>query len=547
MSKTQTKRMILLLTAALLSFGVLMAGVLICLSYFESGGNLREVDMRRYVLTDKDEQGQFTFSVNADGIIHDFHLPDPKTTELDISRYPDVAAVYSLVFVVTPQGEDSWQIETASSLADPAGDLKKGALVLTNTRWIWTKEQAEAAYASAQTGPRTISIRKYALCSLDYQDRYLLTIDKEALLKACRWELPVDIAAQEADKGYQAVMSLGLYVTETETGYRIETTSTLPEVVDIFKERGIEITDTTWNMTQEEVAALYAATRSREQEPINTPAPTDTPVPADTAPSTAIPTATPAASPTATPKPEQNTPRSLESRENVLSSLYGYDQTALREAIRKAKEAHYGADFKSSQVSYNYFITGKNASAEYGNCFSVIYTVKTEAGKTEYLRADVYDFGARTVISAEDVTLHTFASAAKARDNGDFPTSLYTVNTLNGGSMAFGENGGQSPWNDEGLIFENSLEEKLTTEELWNIPAGNNRTLEQLLGFARNEIFARCGHKFKETSSYYTFYSGYDWYDPQGSITYNDIRKDYPNACYNIDLIKKLESLIREG
>ena len=113
--------------------------------------------------------------------------------------------------------------------------------------------------------------------------------------------------------------------------------------------------------------------------------------------------------------------------------------------------------------------------------------------------------------------------------------------------MAFSENGGQSPWNDEGLIFENSLEEKLTTEELWNIPAGNNRTLEQLLGFARNEIFARCGHKFKETSSYYTFYSGYDWYDPQGSITYNDIRKDYPNACYNIDLIKKLESLIREG
>ena len=93
MSKTQTKRMILLLTAALLSFGVLMAGVLICLSYFESGGNLREVDMRRYVLTDKDEQGQFTFSVNADGIIHDFHLPDPKTTELDISRYTDVAAV----------------------------------------------------------------------------------------------------------------------------------------------------------------------------------------------------------------------------------------------------------------------------------------------------------------------------------------------------------------------------------------------------------------------------------------------------------------------
>lgn len=546
MSRQTTRRMVLQLVTLLLCMGVLFAGVLVCLYYFQSGGNLRYVNMPQYACVDKDESGNYTLSVDVEGIIQDYHLPDPSTTELDLTRYPDVQALYSLAFLVTQEG-DNYHISTASTLSsDPAKALKKGGLVLQNTQWTWTSSDMTAAYAKTLEGLRQISIQNYVLCGKNLDGGYLLTVDKERLLKYCRWDLPENEEERKNHKGYEAIMSLGFYVTEAENGYRVETTSTLNNVVEVLAQYGVEIRDTVWVWSLETIEALYQQQKGTETVVVpipSTEASTEPSMTPTATPATPTPTVAPTNTPTPTPSATEGEPKELESREDSLTSLYGYDQTQLRKAIQKAKEEYYGDSFESSTVSYNFFVVGKNASAQYGNCFVVVYTVKTAEG-TEYLRAEVYNFGGDTDITYKDVCLTSFTSSSKAKSNSDFSTSLYTIYTLNGGSMTFSENSNTDPFTQEGLVFDNSLEEKLTTEDLWDIPANGEYTLLQLLGYARNEIFARSGHKFKDTSNYYTYYSQYDWYQPTGSISYNDIVK---TGRTNIDLIKDVEELIKEG
>lgn len=257
MKKNDTRRMVLQLVTLLLCMAVLLAGILVCLYYFQSGANLRYVNMRQYACVDKDENGNYTLSVDVEGIIHDYYLPDPSTTELDLTRYPDVQALYSLSFLVTQEGEN-YRISTASTLSsDPAKALKKGALVLQNTQWTWTSSDMAAAYAKTLEGLRQISIQDYVLCGKNLDGRYLLTVDKERLLRYCRWELPEDEEAKKSHKGYEAIMSLGFYVTETEGGYRVETTSTLTDVVEILAQYGVEIRDTVWVWPLDTIEALY--------------------------------------------------------------------------------------------------------------------------------------------------------------------------------------------------------------------------------------------------------------------------------------------------
>lgn len=259
MRKNDTRRMVLQLVTALLCTGVLFAGILVCLYYFQSGGNLRYVNMPQYAQVDKDENGNYTLSVDVEGIIRDYHLPDPNTTELDLSRYPDVQALYSLSFLMTQEGEN-YHISTASTLSsNPSKALKKGSLVLKNTQWTWTESDMVAAYAKTLEGLRQISIQDYVRCGKNLEGGYLLTVDKERLLRYCRWELPEDEEELSQHKGYQAIMSLGFYVTETEGGYRVETTSTIPNVVEVLAGCGVEIRDTVWTWSLETIEALYEA------------------------------------------------------------------------------------------------------------------------------------------------------------------------------------------------------------------------------------------------------------------------------------------------
>lgn len=552
MRSNSSKRGLVTGIAAALCVIVLLVGVLVVYAYYAKGKQYSPVSMKQYAKVDMDDNGQYVLSVDADGIIADYYLPNPKTTSIDITKYPDVEAVYSLSFVVSKNG-DSYTVQTASDKENASAALKKGGITLTNTEWTWTADEMKAAYQQSLEYPRKLSIKKYVLCTRGSDGSYVLKVDQEKLLKACGWTLPDDEEQKKAHTGYQAVMSLGFYVTEAEGAYRIETTSTLDGIVELLSQNGVQLTDTTWQWTLIEVEALYteqngalpAETPETSLSPEASTSPEASATPG-AAPTTAV-TPTPALSPTAVATATAAAAASpVGEKGDALSTLYQFDQTALRKAIRSAKENYYGSKLKESTVSYNYFFVGKSASAEYGNCFRLVYTIKTTSG-TEYLVADVYNIGAKSSISASDVKLTSTTSSITAKSTSDFASSLYTTYTLNGGSMVYSQDGGTSPFDSNGFVFPDSLETKITASDIWSLPTTNDRTLFQVLGYARNEIFARCGHKFKDTSAYTKFYSSYGWYQPTGSISYNDIKTKFPTACTNIDFIKDYENLIKVG
>ena len=113
--------------------------------------------------------------------------------------------------------------------------------------------------------------------------------------------------------------------------------------------------------------------------------------------------------------------------------------------------------------------------------------------------------------------------------------------------MVYAEDKGASPFSGDGLVFPNSLTEQVTAEDIWSLPVPADKTLYQVLGYARNEIFARNGNQFSDTSVYTKFYSNYAWFQPKGSVSTGAIKEKYPVAVENINFIKSMEKLIKEG
>ena len=150
-----------------------------------------------------------------------------------------------------------------------------------------------------------------------------------------------------------------------------------------------------------------------------------------------------------------------------------------------------------------------------------------------------------TGYTAADVTLRTVATRAEARSTDDI--KQYTLYTLTDGSMVFPENVDKSPFDEDGFVMAHSISQPLTYDELWNIPQTQSLTLLQLLAFARNEMFARAGHQYNESGSYYQHFSSYDWYDPVGTVTAGELAEKWPITASNTTTIKFLEKLIKEG
>ena len=503
----------------LLCLAVLAAGVLLCVNYYSQGRNLRDVDMRKYAKVDMEDE-VYTVSVDADAIVKDFHLPNPKTTNLDLSRFPDVEAVYSLTFLVTPQAEGGWLIQTGSDRPSAAEDLRQGGLRLVNTEWTWTEQDMKNAYRDGLEYPRRLSMKKYVLCGKNSMGGYVLTVDHERMLRATGWDLPEDESVRKAHTGYKAIVSLGYYVTPLTDGFLVETSSTLENVYAMLLDAGVRLTDTTWVYTLAEVEELYA---EQHAAPEATPAPESVP------------------DAESSPGPEAAQPES----NRILDSLYHVDQTPVRQAIRQAKEQKYGATLKSSEVIGSCFVTAKTDSAEHGNVFRLVYAISAAGGK-EYLVADAFDLREDGLPMA-DVKLTVVKSQQEALSTAAFDPNVYTVHVLTEGGMVHPEDGGASPFNGDGLLFPDSLTVKITDADVWSLAVPADRTLLQLLGYGRNEIFARCGNKFSDTSVYTKFYANYAWYQPKGSVSYNTIKARYPVAAENIDFIKAMEKLIREG
>lgn len=101
-----------------------------------------------------------------------------------------------------------------------------------------------------------------------------------------------------------------------------------------------------------------------------------------------------------------------------------------------------------------------------------------------------------------------------------------------------------SPFNEDGFIFQDSSENYLDKESIYNLNDFEDYEFKDLLGYARNEIYARHGFAFKKNGKYDNFYTQYDWYNEieHGAVSDSDLN-EYEVA--NIDLIVQVEE--KEG
>lgn len=100
------------------------------------------------------------------------------------------------------------------------------------------------------------------------------------------------------------------------------------------------------------------------------------------------------------------------------------------------------------------------------------------------------------------------------------------------------------PFSEDGFIFPDSSEHYLDKESIYNLNDFEDYEFKDLLGYARNEIYARHGFAFKEGGKYDNFYTQYDWYNEieHGSVLDSDLN-EYEVA--NVSLIVQVEE--KEG
>ncbi len=497
---------------------VALIAACVIVAYFAFGANLRQVNVSDYIMTAKIGE-RYEFRLDTERMIWELHLPVPPENE--IGSYPEVAAIRSLDVAVT-QNETGYHFETISTSTDANFSqlLRKAGVVLKNTQWDWTENDIIGSRATQPSdGFTEITLADYVTVSQKADGSYSATLNRDALLAACAFDLPLDPTQHS---GYNAIMSLSVGVSPTDGGYRLQTQSTMTTIMETLAENHIRIVHPSWTWTAEEMAAHTGAAAEAPLDPVaeqpQEQPPEDTPV--TTAP-----------------------PSGATNAQSAITSLYGFDQTAVRVAIRDAKKAYYGSKFQSGSVLMNLFAVG-NATTPHKNCFRIVYDITTTEG-AEYLIADVYDLFEESGYTAGDVTLKTVTTRADARSTSDLKD--YTIYTLNGGSMVFAENASRSPFDENGLVMAKSISEPLTYAELWDIPQTSEYTLLQLLNFARNEMFARAGHQFPD-GSYLRHFSSYDWYEPTGEkISLTDLAAKWPVAGTNTSTIRFIENLIVEG
>jgi hypothetical protein len=500
---------------------ILVSLISLCVitAYFLFGANLDQVRISEYIIPTR-VGDHYEFSLDTDRIIWEHHLPNPPASLL--KNYPEIEAIKSLN-IYAERIDNGYSFETVSTSNDQslAKALRKAGIVLKGTKWTWTENEIISKNAShLNSGFTELSLPDYTRVSLQADGSYSVQVDHDALLSDCSFTLPLNPTDHT---GYQAVMSLSIGVSQDSSGYRMQAQSSMPTIMEALAENHVRITNTAWTWTAAEMAAHAGTLASSAEQTSSVQNPTQQEV--QTSPS-----------PTSSPAPR-------EAVGEPITSLYGFDQTAVRIAIRNAKESYYGSKLESGSVYMNYFAVG-NENTEHKNIFRIVYQIATSGG-TEYLIADVYDLDSETGYSPSDVHLRTAATRSEARSTDDIKD--YTLYTLTEGSMVFPENAGKSPFDSNGFVKEQSISVPLTYDELWDIPQTDSLTLLQLLAFARNEMFARAGHQYNTSGSYYQHFSSYSWYDPVGTVTAGELAEKWPITSSNTATIKFLEKLIKEG
>ncbi len=516
---------------------VLLICAVVIGAHFLTGRNLQRIDVSSYTTVKSDGANGYVATLDVDRLIERERLHNPTESEREL--YPEIEALKGLSVRITQRG-DLYEMETVTTGEDPTALLKKRGIRLVNTKWSLQGAEMRAAASQEPVKNNDLDFSAYVKTART-ADGYTAAVDTARLLK----DAGVDPNADpNLDPGARAIRSLDVACKKTGNGYSMQTTSTLQTVMEDLAAAGIRIVNTQWTWTDAEMEA-HLGTVTPPQTPVQpetsaptTPSGTFNDVPGKTPAATPAPT-TPSGTyndeASFTPKPQRNA--------DAIDSLYGFDQTEVRTAIRAAKEQKYGSSYESSEIRYNYFAVG-NESAEHGNVFRIVYNITTSGG-TEYLIADVYDLESETGYAAKDVHLTVKNDRSSARSIEDLKG--YTIHTLNEGSMVFAENKNKSPFDKDGLVMAKSISEAVSYDELWDIPATDEMTLLKLLGYARNEMFARGGHKFNDTSNYYKYFKQFSWYKPTGSVSADALAEQYPATKKNITTIKFLENLIKNG
>ena len=512
---------------------ILLICAVIIIAHFLTGANLQRIDVSEYTEIRPDGNGGYTAALNVDRLISAERLYRP--TEEEMKDHPEIAALRSLAVRMTQRG-DAYELETVTRGTDPTELLKEHGIRLINTKW--TVNAAELRGEPQQPAKdEKLDFSQYVRTTCGADGTYTAVMDNRAMLIDLGFNPDTDPASL---LGARALSSIGIDCRKADDGYRLQITSSLASVMDDLKASGIAYGITKWTWSDAEMAAHVGTVTVPEtaapETPVQQASATESPAPETTAPTTpsgtyndVVPNVTPTATPTR--------------NDDAIDSLYGFDQTDVRKAIRAAKEQKYGSSIESSEIKFNYFAVG-NDSAEHTNVFRIVYYIATSKG-TEYLVADVYDLESETGYTANDVHLTVANDRNTAKSTEDLKN--YKVYTLSGGSMVFEENENESPFDGDGLVMAKSIRESVSYDELWDIPQTKDMTLLQLLGYARNEMFARGGHQFSDTSNYYKYFKQFSWYKPTGKVTADDLAKIYPATKGNITTIKFLENLIKNG
>lgn len=95
-------------------------------------------------------------------------------------------------------------------------------------------------------------------------------------------------------------------------------------------------------------------------------------------------------------------------------------------------------------------------------------------------------------------------------------------------------------FDENGFLFGDSDSRYLTEEEIYQLQYIEGYDFQTLLGFARNEFYARKGYAFNPDGKYYAYYMQYGWYSgmEHGEVT-DDMFNEYERK--NLDLIIRIE------
>ena len=558
---------------------LLVLALVLCIIYTSMGCSARNLSIKDYANVGKTDTGDYEVTLDLPRLIEENYLPDiskPEVSE-NLSDYPELEILARVSFGVRKEGEgeNPSYIITAQLRSEEEADqekagktdkekaeeadrvLRRHGILLINTGWDWSEEEIQAAYEQTGEYPRKLDMRNFVIVERTDEGTYSVRVNHDELLVATRWRLPSNATDLEAHEGYRAIMDVTIDFSQDGDTYILEIASTRGDIEETLLAEGVQLVYTSWTWTQAELEDAYYAQSGATRPPETaepemtiepeltpegieqpTPEPTLTPVPTPT------PTVSPSPTPTASPTPAVTaTPSISTDKTNSIQSLQNFDQTEVRKTIRAAKEKQYGSLLRSSEVIGNYFVVQKTSAATYANCFRLVYKINLSSG-TKYVAADIYNVHSSKAPAANSVFLREYSSASAANTTADFASAQYTVQELTGGSMVYPD--APSTRFSDGRVFPKALKETVSYAEMWKVPQTSSYTLLQLLGYARNELFAEMGHDFK-SGTYYDFYSQFAWYQPTREVSTAQMMSEEPAGYLSLTRITFIETLIKEG